>query len=643
MKKVFQSRLLKRVITAIAFLCTTAFLCVAQTGEGPSLTFSGGAGSIPEFELAAEGAAAGGASPGNDAGIIEQGSLEAESGAMPGGNPSVFTQNAFQPVSADPGSRSPSPAVSSGNYTYPGGSSMPSVQEIVYLDEDELGPVLASIAAENPAGVADANVDGQQNETETVNEMTPDELEQRQLSGLDARMLKPISVDFRETPVEDVLRIIAEQAGVDIIKSPNVQGTVTAKLTDVPLEEALNNILIIHGFSFTASKNMIRVGTAAEINTVAERLVNRVYRIIYADIEEVEKAITKFISSRGSISASPSTSNLIVTDIESRIKAIDEFIEEIDRQTPQVLVEVRIYDVTTTDNYDMGISWNIGRNNTDEPGVTDIDHVGEDYGLSDTADKTRSNTPFMAGSFDRDNGGAIRIGLLDNTIDIDILFQMLHKDIGAKLLANPRIMVLDNGTAKFKIVREIPYTEQTDTSAGGSFTSTKFKEVGVELLVTPHITRDDMLRLHILPKFGVVVGNLTQGQPPTVDTREINTVALVEDQQTVVLGGLRKRETSQTIHKAPVLGDLPLLGGLFRDTTEEVVTNELMIFITPRVIIEPKLMPHEQRVYDSSHLPPAGDPDFSKFESDYDKHENKKMARRLKKEQQDREIIFISE
>ncbi len=513
---------------------------------------------------------------------------------------------------------------------------------MVYLDENELAPILATIAAENPAGVAgEQQTDTNGEDSESQDKPAESDLEQRQLSELDFRMLKPISVDFRETPVEDVLRIIAEQAGVDIIKSPNVQGTVTAKLTDVPLEEALNNILMVHGFSFTASKNMIRVGTAAEINSVSERLVNRVYRIIYADIEEVEKAITKFISSRGSISASPSTSNLIVNDTESRIKAIDEFIEEIDRQTPQVLVEVRIYDVTTTDNFDMGISWNLGRNNTSEPGVTDIDSVGDGYGLSDNTDMTRSNTPFLAGSFDRENGGAIRIGLLNNSIDIDILFQMLHKDIGAKLLANPRIMVLDNGTAQFKIVREIPYTEQTDTSAGGSLTSTKFKEVGVELLVTPHITRDDMLRLHILPRFGVVVGNLTQGQPPTVDTREINTMALVQNERTVVLGGLRKRETSQTIHKAPVLGDLPLVGGIFRDTTEEVVTNELMIFITPKIIIEPRLMPHEQRVYNSSDLPPAGDPDFSKFEKDYDKHENKAMSRKLKQEK--REILYISE
>jgi type II secretory pathway component GspD/PulD (secretin) len=160
--------------------------------------------------------------------------------------------------------------------------------------------------------------------------------------------------------------------------------------------------------------------------------------------------------------------------------------------------------------------------------------------------------------------------------------------------------VLDNETAEFKIISEIPYTEQSSTSSGGSMTSTQFKDVGVELKVTPHVTRDGMIRLHIIPEFSVVseLGSIIPNSGglrgvPTIDKREVNTKALVKDGQTVVLGGLRKRTVSQDISKIPLLGDVPILGNLFSSVTEEVKTNELIVFLTPRIIVEPTLSPKE--------------------------------------------------
>ena len=174
-------------------------------------------------------------------------------------------------------------------------------------------------------------------------------------------------------------------------------------------------------------------------------------------------------------------------------------------------------------------------------------------------------------------------------------------------------MVLDNGTAHFKIVREIPYEEESDTQQGGLITSTKFKDVGVELEVTPHVAKDGMLRLHVIPKFSVRVGT---SDPPTVDSREIDTVALIKDGQTVVLGGLRKRETTQTIYKIPLLGDIPLIGGLFRDEVESVTTNELLVFITPKIIIQPTLSPDEKRALKETDVPAAKNPKtrFNEYE-----------------------------
>jgi len=149
------------------------------------------------------------------------------------------------------------------------------------------------------------------------------------MTPLDIKMQKEISVDFKEMAIENVITSLADQADVDIIKSPEVIGNVTAKLTNVPLSEALTNILSAHGYGYVKSKNMIRVMPLSQMTTLAERLVDRVYRITYADVTEVEKALRNFLSARGSISSNPGTSNIIITDIESKIKAIDTFIEEI--------------------------------------------------------------------------------------------------------------------------------------------------------------------------------------------------------------------------------------------------------------------------------------------------------------------------
>jgi hypothetical protein len=166
---------------------------------------------------------------------------------------------------------------------------------------------------------------------------------------------------------------------------------------------------------------------------------------------------------------------------------------------------------------------------------------------------------------------------------------MLHTQLEAKLLANPRILVLDNETANFEIVREVPYRELRQVAREDPITYTEFKDVGVRLQVTPHITRDDMLRLHIAPEFSILVSQDPNGVP-TVDARRADTIALVKDGQTIAIGGLRNRKISKDITKVPVLGDIPLVGGLFKSKTESNEINELVVFITPRIITNPELL-----------------------------------------------------
>jgi type IV pilus assembly protein PilQ len=418
------------------------------------------------------------------------------------------------------------------------------------------------------------------------------------LTVLEQQMLKEISIDFSNTPIEDVIRVMAAQADVDIIKSPKVVGNVTATLTNVPLEEALANILAAHGYGYVADKNMIRISPMDEISEKSERLVSKIYRITYADVKEVEKSLKKFVSNRGSLSANPGTSNIIVTDTESQIKAITNFIDEIDRITPQILVEARVYDVTSRDKLDLGIEWVTGRNTTYATGA---------IGTNPTAGHRE---PFVTTGFSAATGetadatvGFMRFGLLNNTIDIDVQLTAEQEDIDAKLLANPRILVLDNETALFDIVTEHPYVERT--ISGSTIQETvQFKQVGVRLEVTPHVTRDGMLRLHIIPEFGVVVGQvqIESSDVPIVDTRKVDTKALVKDGQTVVLGGMRKKDTSRQVNKVPLLGDLPLLGVLFRFEGEDTAVTELIVFITPRIIKHAVMSESEERAYEATEF-----------------------------------------
>jgi len=408
------------------------------------------------------------------------------------------------------------------------------------------------------------------------------------LTELEQQMEKTISITFRDTPIDDVIRAIAEKANVDIIKSPQVTGTVTVTLTDVPLGEALNNILAAHGYGYVADKNVIRIAPLSELAQKEEVLVSRIYRITYASVDDVEKTLEKFLSKRGSLSSSRSTSNIIVTDTESRIKAIDTFVSEIDRMTPQILVEARIYDIKAQDKLDLGIEWFANRQSYWDP-IT---------GLPTTNRQPYIGSAF-AGAVDKTANasvGTLNFGIWSDDLDIDATIRAEQEDINAKLLANPRILVLDNEQAVFDIVQEYPYVERTIT--GNTVTETvKFKPIGTKLQVTPHVTRDGMLRLHILPEFGVKVGDvpMISGTVPIVDTRKVDTIALVQDGQTVVIGGLRKKNVTQQTNKVPLLGDIPILGLLFRFEGEDVDNSELVVFITPRIVEQPTLTEAEKR------------------------------------------------
>jgi type IV pilus assembly protein PilQ len=458
-------------------------------------------------------------------------------------------------------------------------------------------------------------------------------------SGVREQLTKLVCVDFKQTPIEDVLNMLGKQANINIIKSPKVTGTVTATLTDVPLNEALNNILSVHGYTYVTSQNMIRVVPISDI-TVERKPVNKVYQIKYADVKDVAVALKNFISKNGEVSMNVGTSNIVVTDTEDKIAAIDDFIREVDRVTPQVLVEARIYDFSTADNLDLGVQWQAGRSGADTAFPVSSSSGGTgSTGTGTTATVTGNTTfnnfdptgvgnvisgggnrtdPFVNGAY---NGTAtdftgtgtasvLRLGILSDSLNIDTLLKAAQKDTTAKLLANPRVLVLDNENADIKIIEEVPYQELSQTSAGGSIGTTQFKEVGVELKVTPHVTSDGLVRLKLHPSFSTQTGTFivsVQGtgfsnEVPVIDKRETETIALVKTGETVVLGGLKRKTNNQTISKVPLLGDIPVVGLLFRFKGESMQNSELVVFVTPRIVTRNEMTPLETKQLKSTNI-----------------------------------------
>lgn len=464
------------------------------------------------------------------------------------------------------------------------------------------------------------------------------------------RLNTKVTYSCENLPMEAVLKELAELGKVYIVKSPRVTGDVSIDIVDVPLEEVLTNILGAYDYTYIATENMIRVVPLSELVISGETLVTRIYKITYADVGEVTAALKEFLSTNGKASFNKGTSHIIVTDTEDKIRAIDKFIDEIDRITSQVLVEVRIYDITSNEAFKINPEWSIQRNTPEvitnyedmtshRQGVDPInlnevdvqtDQWNDSQGdpqfpatapydiIRDTKSKTyqtQRRKPLFGGSFNRINGGTIHISLLDNAVDLDFVLSMLHSTVEAKLLANPRILVLDNETANFEIIREVPYREIRQVAREDPVTYTDFKNVGVQLKVTPHIARDGMIILKIEPEFGVLVGhNMIDAVPttriadgttmiPVIDTRRAKTTTLISDGQTIVLGGLRKKELKKTVDKMPFLGDMPLLGGLFRAEREEEETRELVVFITTRIITNPTLTKAEQIQYNDVNFP----------------------------------------
>ena len=298
--------------------------------------------------------------------------------------------------------------------------------------------------------------------------------------------------------------------------------------------------------------------------------------------ENLKTTLEGMLSQYGSITVDSGTNSLIICDTKGNLEKIVAEIGKADKTPQQIMVEVVIVDVQLSDDTEIGVNWDFLSEETQNVVYRQnfTTRLGWNIPDPNIASATAFNTTGLGGDF----------SVINNNIRNVIAMLQQKKDV--EIIASPRVMVVSGKTASIEAVRELPYNEIVDTSMGGSMSSTQFKKVGVSLDVTATLTDDNLIFLTVDSEQNVTVGeSLTN--VPIIDTRNTKSELLLKDGQLIVMGGLRRKETTKQANQIPILGDIPLIGLLFKYTNTVVNNTELIVFLSPHIYKEGEPIPEE--------------------------------------------------
>jgi len=406
-----------------------------------------------------------------------------------------------------------------------------------------------------------------------------------------------ISLDFQNADINDILRLIAEVSGLNIISGPDVKGTVTTRMVDVPWDQALDVVLRINGLDQERADNIVRVAPvdrfiterqdrlrAQQAEVQAEPTVTQVVPISYADVSELKTNLERVLSNRGSIWVDTRTHTLVLTDVQEHVNQALELVKTLDRQTPQVMIESRIVEASRQFLRELGVQLGARVVKTTDRNFPSTIAVGGDVS-SNSADGTSAGNflvdlPAAVGT---GQGGAISFALAGAGSLLNVQLSALENSGQGKVITNPKIATLDNTEALIESGRRIPYATISDEG-----TRTEFADASIKLRVTPNVAPDGFINLKIhATKNEADFSRTSANGVPTILTREATTEMLVRDGDTVVIGGLYQRTLQEANRGVPWLSRVPVLGWLFKTKRKEDNHEELLIFITPRIIKRP--------------------------------------------------------
>jgi type IV pilus assembly protein PilQ len=420
-----------------------------------------------------------------------------------------------------------------------------------------------------------------------------------------------IDIDLKDADIHNVLRLLADTGHVNIVTADDVSGTITIRMRNVPWDQVLDVVLQAKGLGMVRQGNLIRVAPVQQLQKerdlklAAQKqefeltpLETRLIPISYAQADEIQARAKELLSPRGSLAVDERTNVLIARDIAANLNYIEELVRSLDTQTAQVLVEARIVEATSSYNRDVGIQWGgdvtFGPSTGNPTGVAFPNTVTAAGGNYDNNTPTAGISPFvrtvpvpnfavnLPAAVGTGAGGALGMsfGSVDNILNLSVRLSAAESAGLVRIVSAPRVMVLDNREARINQGTLIPYAQ---VSALG--VQTTFQEAKLQLLVRPHVTADGSISMHV--KVNRDEPNLNQTAPngaPTILKREAETELLVMDGHTAVIGGIYTRNTGRNLSQVPFFGDIPILGVLFQHRTATDARNELIIFLTPRIV-----------------------------------------------------------
>ncbi|HEU4655096.1 MAG TPA: type IV pilus secretin PilQ [Steroidobacteraceae bacterium] len=450
-------------------------------------------------------------------------------------------------------------------------------------------------------------------EIKPVVKLPPELQDQKEYTG------EHLTLNFQDIETRAVLQLLADTSGQNMVISDTVGGNVTLRLQNVPWDQALDIVMRTKGLDMRKEGNVMFIAPAAEIAAREKELLSarkevqqlaplrtEYLQVNYAKAADLAALIksgqnSSLLSQRGSVAIDERTNTLLLQDTSDRLADIRRLVSTLDIPVRQVLIEARI--VIVNDDYSRELGVRFGSTVAFDHGGSDGQGIvaggpfvtadnnvvlspnpaaasaGTGFVQPDPADRYMVNLPVA------NPAGRIALTLLDSDYLVDLELSAAQAEGRGEIVSSPRLITANQREATIEQGVEIPYQESSSSGA----TTTQFKKAVLSLKVTPQITPDNRIILDLTvskDSVGQLVASATGGFVPSIDTREIVTQVLVNDGQTVVLGGILETERRESETKVPLLGDIPVLGHLFKTTNKTDNKDELLIFVTPRILRE---------------------------------------------------------
>lgn len=444
----------------------------------------------------------------------------------------------------------------------------------------------------------------------------PDRLDaiEKLLASLDAPLPSVnVTINYSNAPLLDVLRSLSEDTKINIIAGKDVSGSVTVHLVDVPLEKALDAILLSNGYTYITGDNLLRIIPLSEVPKKEEKppeLLTQVIDLHYVNGEDLKAPLEKLLSKEGMIQVFSQTSTtvanakaraniIIVKDTQEVLKNISDVIRSLDKESPQILIEAKFLSIELGTTDQRGIDWaiNVALSGSKVPvtfpfynGSNDgriIPLASESTDTTTTTDATSTRYLFPASS-----SGDFSFGALDAQSTKAVL-NLLQQENKTKVISSPRVSAMNGEEAMINVGQNFPIPMYQTSSETGTQYISGYQEIkiGIILKVTPNLIGGNRILLNLHPEISAIDGYVgPNNERPITATKEVTTSVSVMDGGTIIIGGLIKDEETLYESHVPFLGKVPVLGSVFSNKNKKMSKTELVIFLTPHIISKDKEM-----------------------------------------------------